>query len=172
MIKKPKKYRIKKNLAGKKVQSKASKKHEKAANEPWLLVSSLSSEEIKTIEVIRIYEKRMQIEESLRDLKNTQNGLGLRYCRSFTAARLNVALLIAALAMLILWIFGIAAKNNHLHYSFQTNAEKRKTVLSHFMIGWQVLRRKENTFIKNELQKALNYIIQATVVASWGKISE
>jgi hypothetical protein len=45
--------------------------------------------------------------------------------------------------MLILWIFGIAAKNNHLHYSFQTNAEKRKTVLSHFMIGWQVLRRKD-----------------------------
>lgn len=170
IVKNKKKHRVKRNLIGKRVQCSASKKHEKGANEPWLIASSLSDKEISAHEVMRIYEKRMQIEETFRDLKSMRHGLGLRHCRSFKVERLNVALLIAALAMLILWLFGIAAKNKNLHYSFQSNTEKKRNVLSNFFIGWQVLMRKENKFSKNDLNNALDNIISATITACWVKI--
>ena len=100
----------------------------------------------------------MQIEESFRDLKNTRNGLGLRHCRSFTAERLNVALLIGALALLLLWIYGTAAKTQNLHYSFQANTEKKRNVLSNFIIGWQVIIENNIKFRMRELTDALRLI--------------
>lgn len=165
LMKQRKKHRIKKNLAGKKVQCSSSKKHAKSAKEPWLIASSLSPDEWSAIDVMLVYKKRMQIEETFRDLKNTRNGLGLRHCRSFNADRLNVALLIAALAMLVLWLFGIAAKQKNVHYSFQSNTEKRRNVLSNFIIGWQVLIEGEIQFRKKELIYALALISSSAI---WG----
>lgn len=141
--KQQKKNRIKKNLIGKKIQCSVSKKHEKRENEPWLIASSLSPNEVSANQIIYLYSKRMQIEEAFRDLKNTRNGFGLRHCRSFSANRLSVALLIGSLATLILWAVGVAAKIKNLHYSFQSNTEKNKNVLSNFIIGWQVLIRND-----------------------------
>jgi hypothetical protein len=110
-----------------------------------------------------LYKKRMQIEEAFRDLKNTRNGFSLRQCRSFQPERLNVALLIAALAMLILWIFGVATKKRNLHYAFQTNTEKHSDVLSVIFIGWQVLARNEVRFSKDELRAALNITVSLSI---------
>jgi hypothetical protein len=103
----------------------------------------------------------MQIEEAFRDLKNTRNGFGLRHCRSFRVERLNVALLIASLAMLVLWIFGNAAKQKNIHYSYQANTEKRSSVLSVILIGWQVLIRDEVKFKRSELIAALPISLDA-----------
>jgi len=150
-------------LIGKKVQCSSSKKHEKRENEPWLIATSLPHTEVSAVDVIALYKKRMQIEEAFRDLKNTRNGFSLRQCRSFHVERLNVALLIATLAMLVLWIFGIAAKQKNLHYSFQTNTEKRSNLLSNIFIGWQVLMRDEFRFHKNELTTAVDIIVSLTV---------
>lgn len=161
LYKKDKKYRVKRNLVGKKVRCSVSLKHEKRENEPWLIVSSLPPEKCSASEIMSLYKKRMQIEESFRDLKNMRNGLGLRHCRSYQTQRLNIALLIASLAMLVLWLFGTAAKLRHLHYSFQANTEKSRDVLSTFFIGWQAMQR-ENKFNKKELALALNNIAAAT----------
>lgn len=158
-----KKNRVKRNLAGKKIQCSVSKKHEKRENEPWLLASSLSPQEISENEITMLYKKRMQIEESFRDLKNTRNGFGLRHCRSFSAERLNVALLIASLAMLVLWIIGVAAKNSNVHYSFQANTEKNRNILSNFMIGWQALMRDDIQLTKKELMTAFDIIISSAI---------
>jgi len=166
LMKQKKKYRTKKNLVGKKVRCSSSKKHANAAKEPWLIVSSLSPENCSAINIMLLYKKRMQIEETFRDLKNTRNGLGLRHCRSFNVNRLNIALLVAALAMLALWLFGIAAKQKNLHYSFQSNTEKRRNVLSNFVIGWQVLIQSEIQFSQKELLDALALIISS---ASWSE---
>ena len=168
MMKQKKKNRVKRNLVGKKVQCSVSKKHAKGANEPWLIASSLSPEKISAIDIMMLYKKRMQIEEVFRDLKNMRNGLGLRHCRSFKLERLNVALLIAALTILVLWLFGIAAKQQNLHYSFQANTEKRRNVLSNFIIGWQVLMRNDKQFNKKELMAALDVIVSST--ADWERI--
>ena len=80
VMKQRKKHRVKKNLAAKKVQCSSSLKHARREKEPWLIASTLSSEEISAIEVMLLYKKRMQIEETFRDLKNTRNGFGLRQC--------------------------------------------------------------------------------------------
>jgi hypothetical protein len=159
LVKQKKKFRVKRNLAGKKIQCSVSKKHEKRCREPWLLASSLATEEINALMVTKIYKKRMQIEEAFRDLKNSKNGFSLRQCRSFKLDRLNIALLIASIAMLILWIIGTAAKLKHLHYSLQANTERRWNVLSNFIIGWQILIRQEITFTKKELLNAIDIIV-------------
>lgn len=162
LIKQKKKYRVKRNLIGKRVQCSSSIKHETREREPWLIATSLSRNEFASSSVITLYKKRMQIEEAFRDLKNTRNGLGLRHCRSFKIERLNVALLIASLAMLALWIFGNAAMQKKLHYSYQANTEKKSHVLSVILIGWQVLIRKEVQFKRNELMAALSKNIGVT----------
>jgi hypothetical protein len=163
LVRQKKKYREKRNLIGKKVQCSSSKKHEKRESEPWLIATSLSHTDVSARDVIALYKKRMQIEEAFRDLKNTRNGFGLRQCRSFHVERLNVALLIATLAMLVLWIFGIATKQKNLHYSFQANTEKRTNVLSNLFIGWQVIMRDEFRFCKAELTDALDIVISMTI---------
>lgn len=87
-----------------------SKKHEKGAREPWLIASSLSPQEISAEEIMQLYKKRMHIEQAFRDLKNTRNGFGLRQSRTFKVERLNILLLIGAVAMLLLWLIGTAVK--------------------------------------------------------------
>ena len=91
-----------------------------------------------------IYKKRMQIEESFRDLKNTRNGFGIRHCRSSGKERLDIALLIGGLAMFVLWIIGIAARQKNMQYEFQSNTVKNYDVLSIFSIGWQTVERGIN----------------------------
>jgi hypothetical protein len=150
LIKQQKKYRTRQNLAGKKIRCSVSLKHAKRGNEPWLIASSMSSIDLSPNEIILIYKKRMQIEEAFRDLKNTRNGLGLRHCRSTTPQRLSVALLIANLGTFVLRLFGLKAIEKKLHYSFQSNTEKNKNVLSNVIIGWQLLQRPEIRFKIND----------------------
>jgi hypothetical protein len=162
LLKQKKKFRVKRNLVGKKVQCSSSKKHAERENEPWLIATSLTQNEVNANEVMGLYKKRMQIEEAFRDLKNSRNGFSLRQCRSFHAERLNIALLIATLAMLVLWLFGIAAKQKNLHYSYQTNTEKNRDVLSNVFIGWQALAHGDAQFSKAELIAALKIVISST----------
>jgi hypothetical protein len=161
LMKQKKKYRTKRNLAGKKVQCSVSKKHAKSAKEPWLIASSLSQDDISATGIMKLYKMRRHFEEVFRDLKNTRNGLGLRHCRSFKIERLNVALLIGALAMLVLWLVGIWVKQQKMHYSFQANTVRTRNVLSNVMIGWQALVRTMN-FKKKEYLAALDYIASIT----------
>ena len=130
-----KKQRVRKNLRGKKIQCSVSLKHEKREREPWLIVTSLATDAYTPKQIIMFYKKRMQIEEAFRDLKNTRNGFSLRHCRSFETQRLNVALLIGAIAMLLLWIVGIMAKQQKQHVLFQANTIRHRNVLSTFTIG-------------------------------------
>jgi hypothetical protein len=67
---------------------------------PWLLATSLPHDHAAGARIKKLYASRMQIEETFRDMKSHRWGLGLRYCRCRTAKRLQVLLLIAALATL------------------------------------------------------------------------
>ena len=163
LIKQEKKNREKRNLIGKKVRCSSSLKHEVRESEPWLIATSLSIAEFNSSFVIALYKKRMQIEEAFRDLKNTRNGFGLRHCRSFRVERLNVALLIASLAMLVLWIFGNAVIQKNLHRSYQANTEKKSNVLSVITIGWQTLMRNDIKFNRHELMDALPKFIEEAI---------
>lgn len=78
----------------------------------------------------------MQIEE----------GFSLRQNRSITLGRLSVALMVGAIGMLLLWIIGIIAKIQKIHYHFQANTTRDQNVLSLFIVGWQVLEEGKVLF--------------------------
>ena len=158
MVKETKKNRVRKNLKGKKIQCSVSKKHGKRENEPLLVATSLKPEEYSPKQIMKIYKKRMQIEEAFRDIKNTRNGFNLRHCGSFSIDRLNVALLIGNIAMLLLWIMGLAAKNKKIHFSFQANSIRTKNVLSIFIIGWQYIKKKGKHILQSEFNQAIREV--------------
>nr|WP_250636848.1 transposase [Pseudoalteromonas rubra] len=71
------------------------------AVEPWLLATNLPAELFKPKRVVSLYAKRMQIEESFRDLKSPQYGMGLRHSKSRCPNRLDILLLLSLLATII-----------------------------------------------------------------------
>lgn len=112
------------------------KEYRKNAYEPLVLVTTLRS---TPTEVVELYRKRMTIEESFRDLKNHRWGWSLRHCRTRSRARLEVLLLIAAIAMVVQALIGMAAEACELQYRHQANTVRRKRVLSFFVLGGLVL---------------------------------
>ena len=50
-------------------------------------------------------------------------------------------LLLAALASLVVWLIGLAARNIEAHRQLQANTERRREVLSAFFIGRELLRQ-------------------------------
>jgi hypothetical protein len=107
---------------------------------PWLLATSLSHHRRMGNWVKSLYGKRMQIEETFRDLKSHRWGLGLRYALSHSAARLEILLLIGSLATLVHWISGLFAVETGQARNFQANTERHRRVLSIVFLGQQLLR--------------------------------
>ena len=141
----PKKGRVKKTAKGKKSLASADKKQEKQANKPWILLTSLSEAQMKAVDIVNLYKTRMQIEESFRDLKDDYHGLGFTYNRSTSTDKITVALLIGSLARYMLWALGLAVKEQKLHFSYQANTERKRSVLSVFFIARQYLRNFKDT---------------------------
>jgi hypothetical protein len=77
-----------------------------------------------------------------RDLRCHRCGFGLRYARCHGAARLEMLLLLGALATLVVWLVGLAALQLNRH--LQVNTERRRDVLSNFFIGRELLRRLDD----------------------------
>ena len=71
------KNRHKRNLNQKISSSGKSKRHSKAAKEPWLLVTSLPQARDNPNHIVNIYRQRMRIEENFRDSKDSHYGPGL-----------------------------------------------------------------------------------------------
>ena len=61
--------------------------YRRAAKEPWILATSLSSQDCSTPQIVAYYSKRMQIEESFRDVKSHRYGLGARYAKTTSVER-------------------------------------------------------------------------------------
>lgn len=75
-------------------------------DEPWFLATSLQG---RPAQLVKLYGRRMGIEESFRDKKNVNNGWGLRHMRLQSARALDHLLLILAIAYLILCGLGLLA---------------------------------------------------------------
>jgi len=126
------------------------------AREPWLLATSLSPRTWSARRVVRAYEKRMQIEETFRDLKSHRWGYGLQYARSQSTERLENLLLITTLATLSTWLVGLAAKAKDWMKHFQANTESNKPVLSVFFLGRRVLKSARFILSKRALREAMD----------------
>lgn len=86
--------------------------YSKKSKQPWLLVSHLPEAVNVPKKVIKLYRYRMQIEEGFRDTKNQHYDLGLAQAKSKSTQRYDNLLLVAALALFLLWCIGKVAVDN------------------------------------------------------------
>lgn len=149
---------------GTKGRKTADRQRSTAAREPLLLATSLT-DTCRTL--IEIYTMRMQIEETFRDLKSHRYGWSLEDVRCKTAARIDVLLLIAALAAVAMHIVGLAARQMGFDRGLQANTERKRTVFSTFFLAKLAIRSGCHVSISGrELRAAFDQLKQLLLKAS------
>lgn len=127
----------------------------KSHREPWVIACSPRLR-LSTRQAMKLYATRMQIEECFRDLKNPRHGLGMRFGRSYTHARVAVLLLIAALATFVLWLAGLVAELQGWTRNYQANTERRRRTLSFVFVGMRVLRNTREQLTRAMIENGLH----------------
>lgn len=122
------------------------RKAEAANREPWLLATSLTRLPARAI--VALYAKRMQIEQSFRDLKCDRYGCAFYYSLSRTADRLAVLLLLQALATFLAWLSALAKAPE------SDRATTRRRAYSLLRLGWEQLRRRTRDLRAHDLYAA------------------
>lgn len=105
--------------------------------EPWLLVASPTLD-LNASQLVRLYAKRMQIESSFRDLKSHRYGSGFEDSLTRSGKRIEILLLVHALATFASWLAGLACRDTGLDYWLAPNASKRQ-MYSIMRIGREAL---------------------------------
>ena len=111
-----------------------------SALDPWLLATSLSDSNAD--QIVRLYAKRMQIEETFRDAKSHRFGWSFEDVHLSSSQRVAALLVLAALALVVVTLIGIAAERRGDHRAFQANTERRR-VLSFFSLAGALLRKAD-----------------------------
>ena len=135
-------YTVHKRATGRKGSQhypKTDRMYRKNAREPWLLFTSLM--EYKPREIVKIYSRRMQIEQNFRDEKSERYGLGLRASKSRGEKRISVLCLVAVLYSIIIWLTGYYLESKGINRWFQANSEKSRRVLSYLTLSENVIRQ-------------------------------
>jgi Transposase DDE domain len=122
------------------------------SKDPWLLATSLPD---RSSRIVKIYSKRMQIEETFRDTKNSRFGWALRLARSNSRQRLQTLLLLSVLAMAAVSLLGAAAVLHGRHRRYQANTTKKR-VFSDFVLGTELLKRNDVLDLFPLLRSALD----------------
>lgn len=115
------------------------KKHIRSAREPWVLTTSLEDATAK--EIVGLYSKRMRIEETFRDQKCPRFGWGLDQARTRCLKRINVLLMLAALAHYVALLIGATAEAHGIHRRFQANTARKYRTLSLCRLAHELLLR-------------------------------
>lgn len=136
------------------------KHYRKNAHEPLLLTTSLTC---RPAQVVAIYKLRMQIEESFRDLKCHRWGWSLRHCLTRSRGRLELLLLVAAIAMLVQQVIGIAAEARGLGRMHQANTITTRRVLSIFLLGALVIISGDDSLLRGVHVTAVLHRLRATL---------
>jgi hypothetical protein len=150
------------NLNKKISASGKSKRHSKAAKEPWLLVTSLFQAQDNPSHIVNIYRQRMRIEENFRDSKDSHYGLGLKNSLTRTPARMSVLLLIAAIATFAAWITGLITAFTGKAADFQAHSAKFTRSLSMVYLGREAIK-KQLVISESQFFNALNLLLQMVI---------
>lgn len=141
LLKEPALGRKHKRVTGTIAEDKRSRQNANREREPWLLASNLPAEQWTAAKVVAIYKRRMQIEEGFRDVKSEHLGFGLNLHRSRCAKRIEILLLIAALANYLVFLLGLKARLAGYEQRFQSNSIAHKRTLSLWRLGVEYLYR-------------------------------
>jgi Transposase DDE domain len=127
---------------GTRSRSHTSLKAEQRERDPWLLVASCDLSALSARQIVSIYTKRMQIEESFRDLKCERFGCAFYYSLTRKPERIAALLLIHALATFVAWLTAWSQEPTgaQLQYGGINNKRSRRHY-SLLRIGWEALRR-------------------------------
>lgn len=147
----PPKGRKHRRVTGSIARNKLSRQNARREQEPWLLASNLSQPQWMARQVVGIYRKRMQIEEGFRDVKSLRFGFAFDLHRTRCPRRIEILLLIAALACYVLYLAGLRARTTGQSRRFQSNSVRHKTVLSLWRIGLEYLGRSAYDFSNSVL---------------------
>jgi hypothetical protein len=145
-------------------QSSKNKRYSKGHKEPLMLVTSLDYASAHPIGIANIYRQRMRIEENIRDTKCPYYGLGLKKSLTQCAKRMNILLLIAALATFAAWLSGLFIISMGKATDFQAHSAKFTTVLSTEFLGREALKKRiQMTWL--QFKDTLLALYQATITA-------
>jgi hypothetical protein len=150
---------------GKTTTKLASGSYRNAAKEPWILATNLPLE-YKAAAIVKLYSKRMQIEESFRDVKSHQFGLSGRYIRTTCIHRWGVKMLLAAIVQITFWVVGIIGHSQGMQRRFQSNTVKDRKVFSYFTLGQLIIEHDRLDQI-NYHENNLFDIIQEELARKW-----
>ena len=159
------KGRVVKLSRGKTTRKLGRGRYREAAKEPWVLATNLS-QEYKGSDVIKYYEKRMQIEESFRDLKSKQFGLAARNVRTKCIHRWGVKILLAAIVQITYWIIGIIGHSQGMQKIFQVNTVKDRKVFSYFTLGKLIIEHDKIRQIQFS-EHTLSEVIKQELMRAW-----
>jgi len=140
-------------------------RYKSAAKEPWILATNLPSE-YKSTEVVNLYSKRMQIEESFRDLKSHQFGLCGRYIRTKCIHRWGVKMLLGAIVQITYWVIGVIGHSQDMQRKYQANTVRDKKVFSYFTLGRLIIEHDGLKHLKFH-DEQLAQIIQNELSRKW-----
>ncbi|HBD7467956.1 TPA: IS4 family transposase [Legionella pneumophila] len=143
---------------------KKNKVHSKGHKEPWVLITSLKKASLSPSLIVNIYRQRMRIEENIRDTKCPHYGLGLKDSLTQSPQRMNILLLIGAIATFAAWLAGLFVKSIGKAADFQAQSAKFTSALSYVFLGRRALKkgldiRKEE--FKNTLLMLYHRALQA-----------
>ena len=107
---KPPRGRKHRNRLGHVARSKISLQCASREREPWLIVASPALADLSARQLVTLYGRRMQIELSFRDLKSHRYGQGFEDSLTRSGKRIEILLLINALAAFASWLAGLACE--------------------------------------------------------------
>ena len=136
----PPKGRKCRNRAGQPARRKHSLHNAQREREPWLLVASPDLGDLNPQQLVAIYARRMQIECSFRDLKSHRYGHAYEDSLTRKGSRIDVLLLISALATFASWLIGLACRSAGLD-RWLSPCSSNRPLYSIVWLGHQALLR-------------------------------
>lgn len=113
--------------------------------------------DFKPREIMKLYSRRMQIEQNFRDEKSERCGFGLRSSFSRSGSRIQVLSLLATLSTVVLWLAGYEAERRGLHLRYQANSIKSRRVISYLTLAKNILRHSPLIFERIVPDKVLKH---------------
>ena len=108
VYRKPARGRKDRNRLGQVARRKGSRQAAARESEPWLIIASPELDHLNARQLVTLYGRRMQIEMSFRDLKSHRYGQGFEDSLTRRGERIEILLLVNALAAFASWLAGLA----------------------------------------------------------------
>jgi hypothetical protein len=116
----------------------------RSQREPWLIAYSNSLQQQPLRHIVNLYRARMQIEQSFRDLKCERYGCAFNHSLTRKRARLQILLLLHALASFVAWLQGLWITRQAHTAHCVVHPSSTRTHYSTVRLGWESLRRRSH----------------------------